>query len=64
MMRPEDRSHPSWANRNGLAGTDAEVVDRLAGLAADGSQRVYLQVLDLRDLDHLFLVAREVVSQL
>jgi alkanesulfonate monooxygenase SsuD/methylene tetrahydromethanopterin reductase-like flavin-dependent oxidoreductase (luciferase family) len=55
---------PDELRRNGLAGTVPEVTDRLAGLAASGSQRVYLQVLDVGDLDHLDLVAREVVTQL
>ncbi|OIQ79143.1 hypothetical protein GALL_391280 [mine drainage metagenome] len=50
--------------RNGVAGTVGEVVDRLGALAADGVQRVYLQVLDLADLDHLALVAQEVAPQL
>jgi alkanesulfonate monooxygenase len=46
---------------NGLAGTPAEVLDRLADFAAAGSSRVYLQTLDLSDLDHLELVAAEVL---
>jgi alkanesulfonate monooxygenase len=48
---------------NGLAGTPAEVVDRLATYADAGSSRVYLQVLDLHDLDHLHLVADQVMPQ-
>jgi F420-dependent oxidoreductase-like protein len=46
---------------NSLAGTPAEVVDRLGEYAAVGSTRAYLQVLDLSDLDHLDLVAAEVL---
>jgi F420-dependent oxidoreductase-like protein len=46
---------------NGLAGTPAEVVDKLGRYAALGAQRVYLQVLDLADLDHLRLIAAEVM---
>lgn len=46
---------------NGLAGTPQEVLDRLATFAAAGVERVYLQVLDLGDLDHLELVARDVM---
>lgn len=46
---------------NGLAGTPQEVVDTLGRYAALGSQRAYLQVLDLADLDHLRLVARDVL---
>ena len=48
----------------GLAGTPAEVVDRIGQFAELGSQRIYLQTLDLDDLDHIELVANEVVPQL
>jgi alkanesulfonate monooxygenase len=48
---------------NGLAGTPDEVVARLQRYAAAGTERVYLQVLDLHDLDHLDLVAAEVAPQ-
>jgi F420-dependent oxidoreductase-like protein len=46
---------------NGLAGTPQEVVDRLGSYADAGASRAYLQVLDLADLDHLDLVAAEVM---
>lgn len=55
---------PEELRRNGVAGTVSEVVDRLGALAEAGTQRVYLQVLDLADLDHLALVAQEVAPQL
>ncbi len=48
----------------GLGGTVAEVVDKLGRLGELGASRVYLQVLDLTDLDHLELVAAEVLPQL
>jgi F420-dependent oxidoreductase-like protein len=48
---------------NGLAGTPAEVVDRIGQYAELGAQRIYLQTLDLDDLDHLELVASEVLPQ-
>ncbi|GLX47839.1 LLM class F420-dependent oxidoreductase [Streptomyces hygroscopicus subsp. hygroscopicus] len=48
---------------NGLAGSPAEVVEKLGRYAAVGSQRVYLQMLDLDDLDHLELIASEVMPQ-
>lgn len=48
----------------GLAGTPAEVVDRLGRFAEIGTERVYLQVLDLTDIGHLELTAHEVVRQL
>ncbi len=49
---------------NGLAGSPAEVVEKLGQYEAIGSQRVYLQVLDLDDLDHLELISSQVLSQL
>ncbi|GAA2235841.1 LLM class F420-dependent oxidoreductase [Herbiconiux moechotypicola] len=55
---------PAELRVNGLAGTVSEVVDKLGALREQGVERVYLQVLDLHDLDHLDLVAREVVPQL
>ncbi|MEV0891962.1 LLM class F420-dependent oxidoreductase [Promicromonospora sp. MEB111] len=55
---------PGELREHGIAGTVAEAADRLKALEAEGVQRVYLQVLDLADLDHLDLVAREVRPQL
>ncbi|MCF3148117.1 LLM class F420-dependent oxidoreductase [Streptomyces platensis] len=49
---------------NGLAGSPAEVVDKIGRYAAIGSSRVYLQMLDLDDLDHLELISTQVQSQL
>ncbi|MCW2579099.1 MAG: putative reductase [Blastococcus sp.] len=49
---------------HGVAGTPAEAVDILGRYAEAGAQRIYLQVLDLADLDHLDLVAAEVAPQL
>ncbi|MGW5401477.1 LLM class F420-dependent oxidoreductase [Streptomyces sp. NPDC003952] len=49
---------------NGLAGSPAEVVDRIGAYGAVGSSRVYLQLLDLGDLDHLELISSRVQSQL
>ncbi|WP_017242496.1 TIGR03560 family F420-dependent LLM class oxidoreductase [Streptomyces sp. SS] len=49
---------------NGLAGSPAEVVDKLGRYAAIGSSRVYLQVLDLDDLDHLELISAQVQGRL
>ncbi|WP_144119566.1 LLM class F420-dependent oxidoreductase [Catellatospora sichuanensis] len=48
---------------NGLAGSPAEIVEKIGRYAEVGAQRVYLQVLDLTDLDHLELVAAEVAPQ-
>jgi F420-dependent oxidoreductase-like protein len=49
---------------NGLAGTPAEVVDKIGRYAEIGCRRVYLQILDLHDLDHLELIAGQVGAQL
>jgi alkanesulfonate monooxygenase SsuD/methylene tetrahydromethanopterin reductase-like flavin-dependent oxidoreductase (luciferase family) len=49
---------------NGLAGSPAEVVDKIGRYAEAGASRVYLQVLDLDDLDHLELISSQVQSQL
>jgi F420-dependent oxidoreductase-like protein len=48
----------------GLAGSPAEVVDKLGRYAEAGAQRCYLQFLDLTDLDHLELLAHQVLPQL
>jgi F420-dependent oxidoreductase-like protein len=48
---------------HGLAGTPEEVVDKIGRFAALGSERLYLQVLDLADLDHLRLVASDVLPR-
>lgn len=49
---------------NGLAGSPDEVVDKIGRYAALGASRVYLQMLDLDDLDHLELISAQVQSQL
>jgi alkanesulfonate monooxygenase SsuD/methylene tetrahydromethanopterin reductase-like flavin-dependent oxidoreductase (luciferase family) len=43
-----------------LAGTPDEIVEWLEQFAAIGAERVYLQVLDIDDLDHVALLASEV----
>jgi len=48
---------------NGLAGSPAEVVDKIGRYAEQGATRFYLQILDLHDLDHLELIASQVQSQ-
>jgi F420-dependent oxidoreductase-like protein len=51
---------PNELRRNGVAGTVDEVIAKLKRFADAGAQRVYLQVLDLHDLEHLQLVAETV----
>ncbi len=47
-----------------LVGTPGEIVEHLGPVAEAGVQRVYLQLLDLSDLEHLRLFADEVMPQL
>ena len=47
-----------------LVGTPNEIVDKLAPFTEAGVQRVYLQLLDMADLDHLDLFATEVIPRL
>ncbi|MCW2526051.1 MAG: F420-dependent oxidoreductase [Pseudonocardiales bacterium] len=47
-----------------FAGTPDEVVDKIGTFAAAGTTRFYLQTLDIHDLDHIALIADEVVRQL
>ncbi|WP_433287234.1 LLM class F420-dependent oxidoreductase [Pseudonocardia sp. CA-142604] len=50
---------------DGLAGTVAEIVDRLGQWREKtGITRIYLQLLDLADIDQIELIASEVVPQL
>jgi len=42
-------------------GLPGEVVERLQAYGRAGAQRIYLQTLDLHDLDHLRLIAAEVM---
>jgi F420-dependent oxidoreductase-like protein len=55
---------PGELRDSAAAGTPTEVAGRLASFRAAGAARLYLQVLDLDDLDHLRLIAAEVAPQL
>jgi len=57
------RAEAAGQPQAGLAGSPAEVVDKLGQFADAGASRAYLQVLDLHDLDHLELIAAEVLPQ-
>ena len=54
---------PADARQHGLGGTPGEVAAKIAQFAEVGAERIYLQVLDLGDLDHLALIASDVVPQ-
>jgi alkanesulfonate monooxygenase len=50
--------------QNGACGTPSEVADRIGEWVSAGASRIYLQVLDLADLDHVRLIGREVAPLL
>jgi F420-dependent oxidoreductase-like protein len=50
--------------RVGLVGTPDRLVERIEAYRRVGVSRIYLQVLDLDDLDHLKLIATEVAPHL
>ncbi|MDF5757935.1 LLM class F420-dependent oxidoreductase [Spongiactinospora sp. TRM90649] len=52
---------PEELRANGLTGTPEELVEKIGAYAGAGATRMYLQVLDLADLDHLELLAAEVM---
>ncbi len=54
---------PDDLRANALGGTPAELAARIGEFAEIGAERVYLQVLDLGDLDHLELIASDVLPQ-
>jgi alkanesulfonate monooxygenase len=51
---------PAHVRAGGLAGTPQEAIDTIGRYAEIGASRIYLQVLDLADLDHLRLISEEV----
>jgi F420-dependent oxidoreductase-like protein len=55
---------PDELREHGIAGTVDEAVEVIERVRQAGASRLYLQTLDLQDLDHLDLVAREVVPRL
>jgi F420-dependent oxidoreductase-like protein len=54
---------PDDLRRNALGGTPNEIAAKIAEYAEIGAERVYLQVMDLSDLDHLELLASDVSPQ-
>jgi F420-dependent oxidoreductase-like protein len=50
-----------YLSRAGIVGTPEMALDALGKYAAIGVTRVYLQTIDLRDMDHLRLVAEQVL---
>jgi F420-dependent oxidoreductase-like protein len=52
------RREPADLREHGLAGSPAEIAERIAEYAAVGASTMYLQVLDLADIDHLELLSQ------
>ncbi|MFC5829040.1 LLM class F420-dependent oxidoreductase [Nonomuraea insulae] len=52
---------PDKLRESGLAGTPDEVLEKIGRFAELGAERMYLQILDLGDLEHLELIAAEVL---
>jgi alkanesulfonate monooxygenase SsuD/methylene tetrahydromethanopterin reductase-like flavin-dependent oxidoreductase (luciferase family) len=50
--------------RDGAAGSPEEVIARLEEYRQAGASRSYLQLIDLDDLDHVALIATEVMAHL
>jgi F420-dependent oxidoreductase-like protein len=50
---------PDELRTNGVAGLPKEAIARMQEFAAAGAETLYLQVLDLDDLDHLRVIAAE-----
>lgn len=47
--------------QNGLCGTPAEVLEKIEKWKSVGAERLYLQVLDLDDLDHVNFIGAEII---
>jgi F420-dependent oxidoreductase-like protein len=58
-----DRRHAAIGGGEGLVGTPGEIVEMIGKFAQIGAEHFYLQILDLSDLDHLELLAAEVLPQ-
>jgi F420-dependent oxidoreductase-like protein len=55
---------PDSAGRGIVIGTPEQVAEQLTAFVDIGAERMFLQVLDLSDLDHLDLIASEVAPRL
>jgi alkanesulfonate monooxygenase SsuD/methylene tetrahydromethanopterin reductase-like flavin-dependent oxidoreductase (luciferase family) len=49
-------------SRDGLVGTPAQLVQKIERYREIGVSRIYLQVLDVDDLDHVRLIASDVLA--
>ena len=55
---------PAEVKENGIGGTPDEAAATMRRWIDAGAERIYLQILDLSDLDHLDLIAEQVAPQL
>jgi alkanesulfonate monooxygenase len=56
--------NPEDLRANQAGGTPAEIVERLRAFGEAGASRMYLQLLDFDDLDHVRLIGTEVLPHL
>jgi alkanesulfonate monooxygenase SsuD/methylene tetrahydromethanopterin reductase-like flavin-dependent oxidoreductase (luciferase family) len=49
---------------NGLCGTPAQLIAKIGEWKAAGAETIYMQILDLDDLDHLDLIGKEVLPHI
>ncbi|HVB52390.1 MAG TPA: LLM class F420-dependent oxidoreductase [Acidimicrobiales bacterium] len=52
----------SELSANGLAGSPQEIVEKIATYREIGVSRIYTQILDMSDLEHVDLIAAEIVA--
>jgi F420-dependent oxidoreductase-like protein len=58
------RDADEMRDNGGIVGTPAQAVEAIGRYAEAGAERLYLQTMDLSDLDHVELVASDVAPQL
>jgi len=58
------KTTPDELRERGLCGSPSEVVDLIGRLGELGVSRIYFQVMDMTDLEHIELIASEVLPQL
>ncbi|MEP6695455.1 MAG: LLM class F420-dependent oxidoreductase [Pseudonocardiales bacterium] len=63
-LAASDLAPDELAAGQGVFGVPEEVVEQLSRFGGVGADRVYCQILDLADLDHLELIANEVAPHL
>jgi alkanesulfonate monooxygenase len=49
---------------NGLCGTPSEILAKIGEWKKAGAETIYMQILDLDDLDHLDLIGKEVLPHI